>query len=65
MLDDPEITDSHYDKMLRALQALEDEYEELITDDSPTQRVGGKALDKFEEVKHLLPMLSLGNAFFL
>ena len=63
VLDDPEITDSHYDKMLRDLQALEDEYEELRTADSPTQRVGGKALDKFEEVKHLLPMLSLGNAF--
>ena len=63
VLDDPEVTDSYYDKMLRDLQALEDEYEALRTSDSPTQRVGGKVLDKFEEVKHLLPMLSLGNAF--
>ena len=63
VLDDPEVTDSYYDKMLRELQALEDQYEELRTVDSPTQRVGGKALDKFESVQHLIPMLSLGNAF--
>ena len=63
VLDDPEITDSHYDKMMRELQALEDEYEELRTKDSPTQRVGGAALTKFNEATHLLPMLSLGNAF--
>jgi len=63
VLDDPEISDSHYDEMLRQLQNLENEYAELRTSDSPTQRVGGEALGKFEEVKHLLPMLSLGNAF--
>lgn len=63
VLDDPQIPDSEYDKMLRELQKIEAEYPETITVDSPTQRVGAKPLDAFKEVKHLVPMLSLGNAF--
>jgi DNA ligase (NAD+) len=62
-LDDPEITDIAYDLLLRKLQAIEAEHPELLTADSPTQRVGGKALDAFSEVVHLQPMLSLDNAF--
>ena len=63
VLDDPEIPDSEYDKLLRELQELEAQYPQLITQDSPTQRVGAKALGVFTQVKHLLPMLSLANAF--
>jgi len=63
VLDDPQIPDSEYDKMLRELQEIEDEFPEAITIDSPTQRVGAKPLDAFGEVNHLTPMLSLGNAF--
>ena len=62
MLDDPEISDSEYDGLLNELRDLEAEHPELRTPDSPTQRVGGKPLDKFEPVEHLQPMLSLGNA---
>jgi len=60
--DDPEITDSEYDKLLRELQALEKEYPEAITPDSPTQRVGAQPLKSFGEIKHKIPMLSLANA---
>ncbi len=63
VLDDPEIPDSEYDKLLRELQSIEEEYPELVSPDSPTQRVGAKPLDEFQQVKHLVPMLSLGNAF--
>jgi len=63
VLDDPEIPDSEYDKLLRELQSLEKEYPEMLTSDSPTQRVGAKPLDEFKQIKHLVPMLSLGNAF--
>lgn len=63
VLDDPEIPDSEYDKLFRELQAIEEKYPEAITPDSPTQRVGGQPLDGFKQVKHLIPMLSLGNAF--
>ncbi len=63
VLDDPEIPDSEYDKLLRELQELETRYPELLTVDSPSQRVGAKLLSEFTQVKHLLPMLSLGNAF--
>ena len=63
MLDDPEIPDSEYDKLLRELQELEAQYPQLITIDSPTQRVGVKPLGEFSQVKHLVPMLSLANAF--
>ena len=62
VLDDPEISDSEYDALLNELRDLEAEHPELRTADSPTQRVGGRPLDKFEHVRHLQPMLSLANA---
>ncbi|MBX9756591.1 MAG: NAD-dependent DNA ligase LigA [Pseudomonadaceae bacterium] len=63
VLDQPSIPDAEYDRLFRELQALEAEHPALITVDSPTQRVGGTALSAFGEVKHEVPMLSLGNAF--
>ncbi len=63
VLDNPEIPDSEYDRLLRELSELEEKHPELITADSPTQRVGATPLDSFAEVKHEVPMLSLGNAF--
>jgi len=63
VLDSPEIPDAEYDRLLRELQELENENPELITPDSPTQRVGAKPLSEFGEVKHEIPMLSLSNAF--
>jgi DNA ligase (NAD+) len=62
VLDDPEIGDDEYDALLDELRAVEAENPELRTPDSPTQRVGGKPLEKFEQVRHLEPMLSLANA---
>lgn len=62
-LDDPEITDAEYDRLLRELQELESAHPELVTSDSPTQRVGAPPLDKFATGKHLQAMLSLDNAF--
>jgi DNA ligase (NAD+) len=62
VLDDPEISDVEYDALLNELRDLEAKYPELLTPDSPTQRVGGQPLDKFEEVRHLQPMYSLANA---
>jgi DNA ligase (NAD+) len=62
VLDDPDISDPDYDALLNELRDLEAEHEELRTPDSPTQRVGGQPLDKFREVPHLQPMLSLANA---
>ncbi|KKN03734.1 hypothetical protein LCGC14_1104700 [marine sediment metagenome] len=61
--DNPEVTDSEYDRLFIQLQKLEADYPELLTVDSPTQRVGGKALDKFSQITHSLPMLSLDNVF--
>ncbi|MFT5397035.1 MAG: DNA ligase (NAD+) [Gammaproteobacteria bacterium] len=63
VLDDPSITDSKYDVLMRELIDIETEFIDLITPDSPTQRVGVSPVSKLKEVKHLLPMLSLGNAF--
>lgn len=63
VLDDPEITDSEYDRLLRELQQLENAYPEMISPDSPTQRVGAEPLTSFEQVSHEVPMLSLNNAF--
>ena len=63
VLDDPEISDAQYDRLLRELEELEARYPELITPDSPTQRVGARPLEKFETVPHTVPMLSLENAF--
>jgi DNA ligase (NAD+) len=62
ILDDPEIGDDVYDTLLNELRGIEEEHPELVTPDSPTQRVGGQPLDKFEQVRHIEPMLSLGNA---
>ncbi|SHG03888.1 DNA ligase (NAD+) [Microbulbifer donghaiensis] len=63
VLDNPELPDSEYDRRLRELQELEREYPELVTQDSPTQRVGAEPLSSFAEVRHEVPMLSLDNAF--
>ena len=62
-LDEPEISDAEYDRLFRELKTLEAEYPELVTDDSPTQRVGAAPLDAFSQVVHEMPMLSLDNAF--
>ncbi|WP_338592926.1 NAD-dependent DNA ligase LigA [Shewanella khirikhana] len=61
--DAPSIPDAEYDRLMNQLKALEAEHPHLAELDSPTQRVGGAALDKFEQVSHLKPMLSLDNAF--
>jgi DNA ligase (NAD+) len=61
VLDDPEIGDDVYDKLLDELRALEAEHPELLTPDSPTQRVGGEPVGRLEKVQHLEPMLSLDN----
>ncbi|SFJ76944.1 DNA ligase (NAD+) [Halobacillus dabanensis] len=62
-LDTPSVSDYEYDKKMQELISLEEEYPDLQTPDSPSQRVGGKPLDAFEKVQHDIPMLSLGNAF--
>lgn len=62
VLDDPEVPDAEYDRLFRALQALEEAHPELVDASSPTQRVGGAPLPAFDEVTHALPMLSLDNA---
>ena len=62
VLDDPEIPDAEYDRLLRELQALEAAHPDLITPESPTQRVGGRPLEAFAAVAHRVPMLSLDNA---
>jgi DNA ligase (NAD+) len=62
VLDDPELSDADYDALLNELRDLEAEHPELLTPDSPTQRVGAEPLDKFDQVPHLQPMLSLANA---
>ena len=62
-LDDPVISDGQYDLLLRELREIEAEHPELLTSDSPTQRVGGEPSSAFAEVEHSRPMLSLGNAF--
>ncbi len=61
--DDPEISDSEYDRLYRELQQLEEDNPELVTHDSPTQRVGAKPLDSFSQIQHRMPMLSLDNVF--
>ena len=62
VLDDPEVADQEYDTLLRELQKLEQDHPELVTHDSPTQRVGARPLEAFGTVDHRLPMLSLENA---
>jgi DNA ligase (NAD+) len=61
--DAPEITDAEYDALFRELSALEAQHAELAAEDSPTRRIGGAPLPEFAEVRHRVPMLSLGNAF--
>ncbi|QBG92480.1 NAD-dependent DNA ligase LigA [Xanthomonas oryzae] len=63
VLDEPQMADVDYDRLMRELEALEAEHPQLASADSPTQRVGHLAASRFAEVRHALPMLSLGNAF--
>ena len=63
VLDQPSVTDFEYDQMMQQLLVLESDFPELQTAQSPSQRVGGVALDKFESAEHLIPMLSLSNGF--
>ncbi|MFX6795862.1 NAD-dependent DNA ligase LigA, partial [Acinetobacter baumannii] len=63
VMDQPTISDSEYDHLFHQLKALEEQYPELVQADSPTMKVGGQALSKFESVTHVVPMLSLGNVF--
>src|SRR5436190_3448233 len=62
VLDKPEISDAEYDALMRKLQSLEEQHPELVTPDSPTQRVGGKPREGFIKVRHSSIMLSLDNA---
>src|SRR5215813_13380964 len=59
----PEISDREFDRLLKRLEQLEAEHPELITPDSPTQRVGGEPLEEFETVTHAVPMLSIENTY--
>ena len=63
VLDNPSVPDAEYDRKMQELIKLEEAFPELITADSPSQRVGGEPLDAFQKVQHNVPMLSLGNAF--
>src|SRR3954453_22209471 len=60
---DPQISDEEFDRLLHELEHLEAEHPELVTSDSPTQRVGGRTIEGFETVEHIAPMLSLDNAY--
>lgn len=63
VLDNPTITDQEFDKYLRELENLEKKYPEYILPDSPTKRIGGEVIDKFEKVTHKIPMLSISDVF--
>ncbi|MBM7601120.1 DNA ligase (NAD+) [Virgibacillus halotolerans] len=63
VLDQPSVPDAEYDQRMQELLKLEEEHPDLVTADSPSQRVGGPPLDAFQKVQHNIPMLSLGNAF--
>ncbi|RYL26243.1 NAD-dependent DNA ligase LigA [Acinetobacter piscicola] len=63
VMDQPSIADSEYDQLFHQLKALEEQYPDLVQADTPTHKVGGKALSKFESITHTVPMLSLGNVF--
>ena len=63
VMDEPSIADSEYDQIFHQLKALEEQYPDLIQTDTPTNKVGGKALSKFDNITHTVPMLSLGNVF--
>ena len=63
VLDAPEISDAEYDRLFQELQELESRHPELVTPDSPTQRIGAAPAEQFNTLRHRVPMLSLGNAF--
>ncbi len=63
VLDSPEISDFEFDKLMRELRDFEEQHPDIVTPDSPTQRVGGDPVESFQQVTHRRPMLSLGNAF--
>src|SRR5499425_2951422 len=63
VLDDPEVSDADFDRLMNELKKLEADHPELVTPDSPTQRVGGKPREGFVKVQHSIPMLSLDNAY--
>lgn len=63
VLDSPEVTDAQYDEMMRTLRSIEQQHPELITPDSPTQRIGAEPAEGFQQVQHPTQMFSLGNAF--
>ena len=63
VLDDPEVPDAEYDRLMAELRALENDWPDLVTPDFPTQRVGAAPLSAFGQVRHDIPMLSLDNAF--
>src|SRR6185436_19504834 len=60
---DPQISDEEFDRLLHELEALEADHPDLVTTDSPTQRVAGRPVEGFETVEHILPMLSLDNSY--
>lgn len=61
--DRPSVPDAEYDRLMQELIRLEEEYPDLVTADSPTQRIGGEPLEGFQKVRHRIPLMSLGNAF--
>lgn len=63
VMDFPEISDTEYDRLFRELESLEKDYPQFLSPDSPTQRVGGAAIEKFDQMTHAIPMLSLSNIF--
>src|SRR5262245_58267952 len=63
VLDRPTISDFEYDRLFAELRAIEEAHPELVTEDSPTQRVGGVPMDAFEKVRHRKPMVSLTNSY--
>ncbi|WP_174615855.1 NAD-dependent DNA ligase LigA [Virgibacillus ihumii] len=63
VLDNPSVPDAEYDQKMQEIRKLEEQFPELVTPESPTQRVGGEPLEAFQKVQHNVPMLSLGNAF--
>lgn len=65
VLDNPTVPDAEYDRLFRELSEIEQQHPELLSESSPTQRVGGQPLESFSQIKHQVPMLSLGNAFSL
>src|SRR5208282_6017134 len=61
--DDPEISDAAFDRLMKQLRQLEDQYPQFLSPDSPTQRIGGKPREGFQKIQHKVPMVSLDNVF--